>query len=109
LDGVGHGRKIQDAITRREEMAGVIVGMKANVITRQHPLQNLTPNRQNPTMSSPPKTRQAEREDVMVPIDFTTGKGGVKKESDFNILFGLSDGLAEESWKDHEMVILDPD
>jgi hypothetical protein len=45
----------------------------------------------------------------VVPIDFTTGEGGVKKESDFNVLFGLSDGLAEESWEDHEMVILDPD
>jgi hypothetical protein len=45
FDGVGHGRKIQDAITRREEMAGVIVCMETNVITRQHSLQNLTPNR----------------------------------------------------------------
>jgi len=46
---------------------------------------------------------------VLLPVYFTAGKGGVKEESDFNILFRLSDGLTEESWKDHEMVILDPD
>jgi hypothetical protein len=106
LDGVGHSGKIENAITRREKVPGVIIGMKANVITRQHPLQNLTPNRQNPTISYIP---QNAKKDVVVPVDFTTGKGSVKKESDFNVLFGLSDGLAEESWEDHEMVILNPD
>ena len=45
----------------------------------------------------------------MQPVDFTAGKGGVKKESDFNIRFRLSNGLTKKSWKDHEMVILDPD
>jgi hypothetical protein len=44
-----------------------------------------------------------------IPVDFTAGKGSMKKESDFNVLFGLSDGLTQEAWKDHEMVILDPD
>jgi hypothetical protein len=52
LDAVGHGREGEDASTRREEVACVVISVEADEVRVEHTEKNLAANRQDPVCKS---------------------------------------------------------
>lgn len=90
VDAVGCRRGAEDAGAAAEEVAGVVVGVKADQIAVEEAgEESLT-----------------DGEDT---IDLGGGEGCVEEEADADVLAGVCDLGAEHLGEQHEVVIVDPD
>lgn len=71
-------------------MPGVVISVETNQVTMQNSQQKLIANGQNA-------------------VDLTTGERSVQEETNLDVLLAITDLFPQHLWKQHEMVVVDPD